>query len=193
MDFFEDHQNNLAKILKSYRNHNSTNYSSVVNSVSSLMVNNSEKEFQALDKDLLALKQEYMHTVDYPEEVKINEDKYGENKAKETLNIENIIKTSETEINKTKDQKNLLKSLIDDININSGNKANYDDAQFERNMADIINDTLSNEKENQDEFKQKKAKTSFIFIFFIIFSLSITGYLLKDQIKDLYNNLLIYF
>jgi len=177
---------NLAKIVKSYRNNKATNYS-VLDSIKNLLNDDKIEGETEVRKYIEEIKNKYCDI--QHQKTKLEEEETEEN-------IENIIKSSEKVINNSKDQKGLLKNLIDDININSNSTLSYDDEKFASNMAEIINETINEdksfskdsiekqEKNNKEEPRMKKRKSPFIFVILIIIILCITGYYYRDVIVN---------
>lgn len=187
LEFIED---NLAKIVKSYRNTSETTkfkQNSIIESIKNLLNDNEFEEEVVLSEYLSEIKNKYLDSKLEEEVIYVKEVE-----EEKVYNIEDILKSSEQEIFNTKDQKGLLKNLIDDININTNNNISYDDEKFMNNMQEIINESLNEDnivkqEENNNEVRMKKSKSPFIFVLLLVVFLSTSGYIFKDKIISLLN------
>ena len=187
LEFIED---NLAKIVKSYRNTSENTkfkQNSIIESIKNLLNDNEFEEEVVLNEYLSEIKNKYLDTKLEEEVIPVKEVE-----EEKVFNIEDILKSSEQEIFNTKDQKGLLKNLIDDININTNNNISYDDEKFMNNMQEIINESLNEDnivkqEENNNEVRMKKSKSPFIFVLLLVVFLSTSGYIFKDKIISLLN------
>lgn len=120
---------NLAKIVKSYQNTSNSSIS-VTESIKRLLQDEKYQVEKLIDEYLKELNRSYRKK-------EINET------INEEIDIDEILKSSEEEIKKHKDQKSLLKNLIDDININDNTNLRYDDEKFASNIEAMIKETLN--------------------------------------------------
>jgi len=200
VDSFPEYQQNLSKIVKSYRSYQDNqaefNTNSLVSDAKKLLDTQTNNEIESLYEYLNTLKGKFI-----TEEEPIVDETEIDIETENNVNINEIMNKAEQEMYTTPDKKSLLKSLIDDINFNSSNKANYDDSQFERNMIEIINETKNEvkdeklviEKTNEEDiqldieeepFKKKYFPSIPIIIIFILILFIIVGYLYKDMILE---------
>lgn len=201
-DFLEVHQDNLSKILRSYRHNESTdNQNSLIEYLKKLMYIDTFDE--SVNDYLETLKVKYLHieekeeVLETPNELTPIEEIEVSNNKEEILDISDIFKSSEQEIINTKDQKSLLKDLIADINLNSKTNNQYDDLQFQKNIEDIINETRKEDVEQQvlntdiGENNKKRKKNRNFYPYFLIITiiilLGVLGYVYLDLIIELFN------
>lgn len=122
---------NLAKIVKSYQN-TKINSLSVSESIRGLLKEEKYQVEELIDNYLTELNNRYRKK-EINETIKVD------------IDIDEIIKSSEEEIKKHKDQKSLLKNLIDDIKINDSDNLRYDDEKFVSNIEAMIKESLNEE------------------------------------------------
>ncbi len=208
IDLLPQHQENLSKIVRRYRSKNDQNIeintNSLVENLKHFLEIKPTDEIKTLYDYIEDMKKRYINKIesneeDNSEELEEVEEKVDQEEIEKTeikeepFNISDLIKTSEQEILNSKDQKSLLQSLIQDINQNSSNKAQYDDSQLERNMNKMMNDDIieeetkdiiENKKEEYKDLEVKKSHSKWIWIIIILILLGIAGYVYKDFILD---------
>ncbi len=196
------HQQNLSRIVKSYQNSQDSDLeikaNSLVNNVKGLLDRQASDTTNELYEYLNELKLRYVHINEDVKDVEsnknieiVNIDIENQTKNEKSLDINSILQTSEKEILNSPDQKLVLKNLINDINLNSGNLTNYDDSLFERNMTEIINESkeedeeiLIEDLEEDEEIHIHKFNMTWVAVFLLILVIGIVGYLYKDIILD---------
>ncbi len=204
IELLSEHRENLAKIMKSYRSYHEKgtdiNANSVVDSLKNLLALHNINETTSLYNYLAEIKIKYLNEIsDTPieesieEEVELELEQIVEEKV-EHVDMDDIFKSTEQEILNAKDQKSLLMSLIADINVNSSSKTKYDDTQFERNIKEMIDETIMDKDEvftednNDEEVHSRKIRSGLLLIIIFIL-LGVAVYLNRDTIMDLFKYL----
>lgn len=211
IDLLPQHQQNLSKIVKSYRSpqdiHLGVKRDTLVSTAKNLLETQTNEGIDSLYDYLEQLKTKYSleKVPDVDENKKIeaenNETTIKIEESSDQININDILQKSEQEIINSTDQKSLLKSLIDDINLNSSSRTNNDDSMLEHNITEIINETVDEDiiieeveettidNDIEKPVVQKKNIYGILIIFFLII-LVIMGYLYKDIFLEFFEKIL---
>lgn len=210
LDLFPEHEQNLSKIVRSYQSYQDfkvqVKTNTLVTNAKNLLETQTNEEIKSLYEYLDQLKTKFVQEKEPNVDDKTeNEDEISDSiitteASDDQVNINDLLLKTEKEIISTQDQKTLLKSLIDDINLNSSNKNSYDDSQFEHNMTEIINETIEEdeivdeiEEFSTDEPSEKPVvqnnKLSGILIIILIIVLVIMGYVYKDIFLEFFQKI----
>ncbi|QVK16987.1 hypothetical protein KHQ81_08805 [Mycoplasmatota bacterium] len=218
IDLLPQHQHNLSKIVKSYQSSQKIDLkgenNTLVSTVKNLLETQTTEEINSLYDYLEQLKGNYVSekVLDVDEQIDLEPDNDETNFEIEVsteqdhnnddVNINDILHKSEQEIINTTDQKSLLKSLIDDINLNSSSNTNNDDSLLEDNMNEIIDETVeedfvadeikkttSDNQQTKPTVKKKILPSILLIMFFIL--LAILIFLYRETILEFIQKILL--